>query len=50
MGDVDHDNYWHAPVYHGAWYGGARATNPDLYYNANSIDCTSPRAQAAGYC
>ena len=44
-------NYWHAPVHHGAWYAGARANNnPDLYYNANSIDCTSPRAQSEGYC
>ena len=37
-------------IYHGAWYTGAPATNPDLYYNANSIDCTSPRAQSEGYC
>ena len=44
-------NYWHAPVYHGSWYASKRATdNPDLYYNANSIDCTSPRAQSEGYC
>ena len=44
-------NYWHAPVYHGAWYAGARATNdPGLYYNPNSIDCTSPRAQSEGFC
>ena len=21
--NVYHDNYWHAPVYHGAWYAGA---------------------------
>ena len=44
-------NYWHAPVYHGSWYAGARATNdPGLYYNPNSIDCTSPRAQSEGFC
>ena len=44
-------NYWHAPVYHGSWYAGARATgDPYLYYNPNSIDCTSLHAQAAGYC
>ena len=44
-------NYWHAPVYHGSWYAGARATtDPGLYYNPNSLDCASPRAQAEGFC
>ena len=49
--DLGAYNYWHAPVYHGSWYAGARATNdPGLYYNPNSIDCTSPPAQAEGFC
>ena len=44
-------NDWHAPVYHGSWYAGARATNdPGLYYNPNSLDCASPRAQSEGFC
>jgi hypothetical protein len=49
-GDYNY-HYWHAPIYDGAWYRGAPATaDPDLYYNPNSIDCSSPRAQAEGYC
>jgi hypothetical protein len=35
MGDVNHYNYWHAPVYHGAWYAGRPYyADPDLcgYY------------------
>ena len=49
--DPGYYNYWHAPAYHGSWFRRAPAlTNTDLYYNANSPDCDSPRAAAAGYC
>ena len=27
--DAYHDNYWHAPVYHGAWYAGAAGKLPE---------------------
>src|SRR6476620_5350851 len=44
-------NYWHAPVYHGSWYARQNDLNdPGLYYNPNSIECSSPQAQSAGYC
>ena len=44
-------NYWQAPAYHGSWFHRAPATSStDLYYNPNSIDCLSPRAQGEGYC
>jgi hypothetical protein len=49
--DPGYYNYWHAPAYHGSWFRRAPAlTNTDLYYNANSPDCDSPRAASAGYC
>ncbi|MGO4526961.1 hypothetical protein AB4097_19140 [Microvirga sp. 2MCAF35] len=54
VGDVNvvHGNYWHAPVYHGAWYGAgataagiaagtamgaAEAANPDLGYGGGGL-------------
>ena len=43
-------NYWHAPVYHGSWYARPAIDDPGLYYNPNSIECSSPQAQSAGYC
>ncbi len=43
-------NYWHAPVYHGSWYARPAIDDPGLHYNPNSIECSSPQAQSAGYC
>ena len=39
-------NYWHAPVYHGSWYARPAIDDPGLYYNPNSIECSSPQAQS----
>ncbi len=33
--DGDRSNYWHAPVYHGAWYAGTDAERPYYRYGYN---------------
>ena len=35
--DGDRSNYWHAPVYHGAWYAGSTAARP--YYGYGHNEC-----------